>query len=1643
MPKGTESTTKFKADISQLKSAMQEASRQVRLANSEFKAATAGMDNWSRSADGLTAKVKQLDSVLGAQKGKLSSLEKQYELTAKEQGENSKGAQELAIKINNQKAAIGRTEAELNKYESELKDCQDGTGKFSKELDNSNKSARNAGEGFTVLKGALASLVASGVRAAINGARRLGEEVIDLGKQSIEAYANYEQLVGGVETLFGAGGKSLEEYAKSVGKTTGEAEKEYNKLMKAQSAVMDNADQAYKTAGMSANTYMETITSFSASLLQGLGGDTQKAAKVADRAIVDMSDNANKMGTSMDMIQNAYQGFAKQNYTMLDNLKLGYGGTKSEMARLVKDSGVLGKAGEDLTAKNLDQKVSFDKIIEAIHKTQKEMGITGTTSKEAGSTIEGSINSMKAAWENLLVGMADENQDVDALWNNFAESAGTVAKNLFPRIKILVERATKFIREKLHEFFPEFMKIFDTIFGAVKTGVKWILDNLPLVVSTIGGLLTAMAVSKIVSFSFGVVGAVKSMVSLATATAGATAAQEGLNIAQMANPIGLLAGLISGLVAGLVLLATTTEDATKAAHKHWIEAEEMYKSYQEMDKARDKSNASIEAEYDHLAELRDEYNSYVDDQGKIKKKYEDRANFILNQLADAMGVERDEIEKTIGKNGKLGDSIDKLMLKKKAQATLDANKGAYDEAIEKQTEAQKTYINAQKKVNETDEVILQTKKDLKKAQDNYNKSFKQTNTGKQATADTKKYSDQIKTLKSSLGYLTNEQKGNKKAVEDAGKAYAGYSATIENWEKLSEAAASGSSKAVKQALINIQNDFITAKSGNSQALSQQVTDAQKHYEELKNAVKNGYAGVSQEDVKAAQQLVNKSKAELSKWFANNSEIAQNATKAGLKIPKSIANGIKSGKIDVDTATKNIQSAIDFTNSPAVKKAKEAGVKIPKSLSTAIMSGKTSVAEASKRVDAAVKFTEMNKNAKGSAKKTVTSIVNQLLAGKISAEEAGEQLKKAGLKGMSGGEKQAKKDGTAQKDNYVKGVKSDPKGVQTAGKTLPQNAKKGADSKDKSTNSESSGKNFLQGFLDGLLNTTLLGRIFNAGKGAAKKGKDGLKKGGKEGSPWKTTLQSGEWFTEGFINGIQSLTGEAFKTAFNVGSGAVTSLQDAQEENSPSKITYKSGVNFTKGYIKGIVSEEKTLVKTMKNLVKSATTELLKLNNFNFSEVASNASNVFSDRISKQISYTTDKIAYNNEKKLAEFDKTIDKYQKKQDKKEKLQDKVKDAKSKIKTLQNKKKLSKSEKSDLATLKKNLTKYNNQLKKYDTNYKKLISKQEKAKEAYQNASAAMLEEFNSALSEYQSKAQALIDDTINGITNTYQARYDALISKQNTLIDKLKAAGNLFDISGAGVITVNDIKQQTQNIKDYAAKLQTIKEKVSSDLFDQIASYDMDQGNAFMDQLLSLSDADLKAYSDAYDEKMQVAESLAENLYKSDFDDVANDYAAAIKDAMAKLPKQLEELGVQTMQGFLSGLTKNTDYMTNAVQTLVKGMVDTFKKELDIHSPSGVTEALGEYTGEGFGNGIKNMISYVKNAVNELLNTSTQPLDDVKTSIGTAKANVGNSSVGVGNTTIINNYDLVQNNNSPKSLSALDTYKARQQQLAMVKAATQSL
>lgn len=327
-----------------------------------------------------------------------------------------------------------------------------------------------SGFGSTIKKG-FALAAKAGIATISAASAGIGAIV----KSSASAYADYEQNIGGVETLFKDNADTIVKYA----------------------------SEAYKTAGISANDYMQNVTSFSASLLQGLGGDTAQAAEIANEAMVDMSDNANKMGTDISSIQNAYQGFAKQNYTMLDNLKLGYGGTQSEMARLINDSGVLGDSIK-VNEKTVNS-VSFDKMIEAIHKVQTDLDITGTTSKEAATTVSGSLGSVKAAWANLMAGMGDKNADLKNLIKEMVSTVKIFAKNIMPVIKQALSGVTTLISELapdiaaelpqlVSDLLPQLIEAGTQIFQAL---VKGISDNISTITQAAITAITTIATALI------------------------------------------------------------------------------------------------------------------------------------------------------------------------------------------------------------------------------------------------------------------------------------------------------------------------------------------------------------------------------------------------------------------------------------------------------------------------------------------------------------------------------------------------------------------------------------------------------------------------------------------------------------------------------------------------------------------------------------------------------------------------------------------------------------------------------------------------------------------------------------------------------------------------------------------------------------------------------------------------------------------------------------------------------------------------------------------------------------------------------------------------------------------------------------------
>ena len=477
--------------------------------------------------------------------------------------------------------------------------------------------------------------------------------ITKISKSALDAYANYEQLVGGVDKLFG----------------------------KSSSTIIKNANKAYKTAGVSANKYMEQATSFSASLISSLNGDTQKAAKITDMAIRDMSDNVNVFGSNMEDIQRAYQGFAKQNYTMLDNLKLGYGGTKTEMERLLKDA-------EKITGVKYDISNLSD-VYEAIHVIQKEMNITGTTAKEAADTIEGSVNTMKSAWENWLTAIGSGSEkDIQKTTKALTKSISNVGKNALPVIKNVLKSMKGLVA------------FASTAFG-VKLVSKIILatNNLKKFKAATDG---ASAMSGVFS------GKLKA----SDAILGST----GNKVGKLASNFKFLgvqgaaaAGVLGTLVGALALTAYGISEAYKSTHKHRLETEEMIKSNQ-----RSIDNvAAVAREAENYA---DKLTALNDKQDKTTQDIDLMAEYVkkLNELYPDLNLKIDKHTGKITADGKEINDLNKYLERNiellREQAEAEVHKKNYQKAIEKKVEDESKMPDVKQNYEEAKDAYNQAKK---------------------------------------------------------------------------------------------------------------------------------------------------------------------------------------------------------------------------------------------------------------------------------------------------------------------------------------------------------------------------------------------------------------------------------------------------------------------------------------------------------------------------------------------------------------------------------------------------------------------------------------------------------------------------------------------------------------------------------------------------------------------------------------------------------------------------------------------------------------------------------------------------------------------------------------------------------------------
>lgn len=1283
-----EVTTKFKVDISDLKKNITDANQQMKLANAQFKASASAMDDWGSSADGVSAKIKQMTKIVDLQEGKLtayksqlarvqeayeengkraedlrqkmvqliengvdpaSSEYKEYQKAlqdvTKEQDANKKAADDLEITILNQEAALNTTKRELNGYETALNELeqaqknaanstekqktayeslQDTVDEQQKSLDSlkqtyadtvvqygknsqeakdlegsikdlseelaTNKqklkdadkaaddldssmvdvgdAAEKASDGFTTMKGVLANLAAEGIKRAIDGLRNLGQAAID-------AYQEYDEGADTVIKATGATGEAAEGLAKSYKKvsksvvgdfnTIGSALGEINtrfgftdeKLEEASVQFMKFADitgtdatqavqlvsRAMGDAGIESDKYSEVLD------------DLAIAAQASGISIEDLTGNLTKYGAPMRAL-----GFdTKESIAIFSgwekagvNTEIAFSGMKQAISKWSSE----GKDARKEFKKTLDEIAACPDIASA---TTKAIEVFG---KKAGPDLADAIQGGRFEYSNFL----------DLLEG----SKGTVTKTYeatqdgFDKVKLAIQGGRAelgdYIAQLADKYAPQIEDFANKTVDGIKKVIQWVTENISTLATFAGALAAAFAVSKIASFINTMAETVGVIKGVTTAIQGAEAATKLLNIAQAATPWGLAALAIAGVGTALVALKKEQDKAieaeyglTEAQKKSISAAKEAKKAYEQMDSARKESMQAISAEYGYLDELKSEYNSLIDSNGEVKEGYEDRAEFILSQLASALGVERDEIQKNIDANGRLGDSIDTLIQKKQAEAMLAANQDAYTQAIQKRDEAMKQYQSSLKTLDEAE----------KKYQDSVTESGNVFETYQQllktspSTADDYYWANQkiIKGQQEAKKAYDEAKKG----VEDSEQAYLGYINTISNYEGLSAAIISGDADAIKSAMTSIQNSLITAENGTKESLEKQLKNAEKNYKDMKQAAADGMAGVSQETVDQAAQMVEMSKKELAKFngtFIETFDQLQTLCKEnGVKIPNSVAEGIKSGKYAVPQSVEEMQALVSFVN--LMTKSTEAGISVPDNITQGIQDGSMKPSEAVAQLNALMEQ-EANSSAtpmNEAGKKAGAGYTSGVSSNQGSAKTAGTNLKTNAQKGATGSlNKQGKDAGSS----YNKGVSSNTKGAKTAGSDLKKNATTGA-----TGNITKEGKNAGSTYAKGV----------SSNASGAKTAGATLKKNATTGATGNMTTQgknAGSTYTKGVSSNASAAKTAGSTLQKNAKSGAKGSLNTEGKD---------AGSGYTKG-VSNKASDAKSAGKKLKSEAKS-------------------------------------------------------------------------------------------------------------------------------------------------------------------------------------------------------------------------------------------------------------------------------------------------------------------------------------------------------------------------------------------------------------------------------------------------------------------------
>lgn len=920
---------------------------------------------------------------------------------------------------------------------------------------------------------------------------------------------------------------------------------------------------AYETCDGSAKAAAETMQDNLAGALDQLGGSAETLGIVFYESVSESLKETAKSAT--DSINNITEAF--RNGGLDDAIEA----AGDEFANLAVEAA---SHAPDM----VDTAVDFiESFIDGIGKNKKKLvgaavdmaetlggGLADLLPDELGEPVEEAIDSITESLESG--GLEDAGETVVKTFDNVIKVVGELADVALPPLT----KAVDFAGEHLELIAASATTAFAAFKGyKVVTEANDVLSKGASVWKTASAAVDAYNVVQMACTAQGVISNAtlttgQAVVGLLTGKISlATAAQTAWNAVMNANPIGLLVTAIGALVAGLGVYKLATDESKESqyaltdAQKKAIEkTHEEYEAYKELDNARKEAMGNVEAEYGYLSQLNDELMGLVDSNGQVKAGYEDRANFIVNQLAQAFDLEEDEVWDIIGANSTLADSIDELIEKKKAEAMLNANQEAYEEAIRKQNEALMDYTNSLSEYESAQKKYNEAKEAAKKVEEDYQLILKNS---PEAASGYLMANQDILTAAEDAGEAFQESKTR---LEDAEKAYVGYNATIQNYEGLSSAILSGESEKIEDAMLRIKNGFITAETGTKESLENQVKNMQSNYEAMQKAVEDGTPGVTQQMVDSAKQMVDSAKAELDKL---QPQAEESTKKAGEKAKQ----GLASQKPAIDATSKEIADSSNEKLGSADTKG--TGSKKASEYDTGVKSQKGNIDTTSKNIadSSNQKLGSADTKGTGSRKSGEYNAGVGSQKGNIDATSKGIADSSDMMLGS------ANTSGTGQRKGgeYNLGIASQSRAVLSTAVELSNTADSGMGSADTRRTGIGQGNQFATG-----VGST--SRDANAqGQEISRSANDGA--GAYDGSG------PGSDFGAGFVGGIASWISSAAEKAAELASSAYHAARRFLDEHSPSRKMRQVGKYFGQGFALGIEDEEKTVIRSSENISKMA------------------------------------------------------------------------------------------------------------------------------------------------------------------------------------------------------------------------------------------------------------------------------------------------------------------------------------------------------------------------------------------------------------------------------------------------------------------------